>query len=189
MTKTLLWRQNGRDDVSNHQPHECLLNRLFRRRSNKTSKSALLALCEGNSPVTGEFPAQRASNAEHVSIWWRHHVVLKVMHNRVAIPLISLQLCCHDMEKICIILMNMNPIDLYKSHNALVPYPTMHHFEIPLVISVTSHGPRAVTWWRHGNAFQMVAIHEYRDDRNEEFHMLLISLSLDSRKWSFHHIV
>ena len=27
----------------------------------------------GNSPVTGEFPAQRASNAENVSIWWRHH--------------------------------------------------------------------------------------------------------------------
>ena len=23
--------------------------------------------------VTGEFPAQMASNAENVSIWWRHH--------------------------------------------------------------------------------------------------------------------
>ena len=22
---------------------------------------------------TGEFPAQRASNAENVPIWWRHH--------------------------------------------------------------------------------------------------------------------
>ena len=30
-------------------------------------------ICEGNSPVTGEFPTQRASNAENVSIWWRHH--------------------------------------------------------------------------------------------------------------------
>ena len=30
-------------------------------------------LCEGNPPVIGEFPAQRASNAENVSIWWRHH--------------------------------------------------------------------------------------------------------------------
>ena len=28
-----------------------------------------------NSPVTGEFlPAQRASNAENASIWWRHQV-------------------------------------------------------------------------------------------------------------------
>ena len=27
------------------------------------------------SPVTGEFPAQKASSAEKVSIWWRHHGV------------------------------------------------------------------------------------------------------------------
>ena len=32
-----------------------------------------LALCEGNSPVIGEFPTQRTSNAENVFIWWRHH--------------------------------------------------------------------------------------------------------------------
>ena len=43
---TLLWRHNGHDGVSNHQPYDCLL--------------------------TGEFPVQRASNAENVSIWWRH---------------------------------------------------------------------------------------------------------------------
>ena len=30
--------------------------------------------CAGNSPVTGEFPVQKASNAENVYIWWRHHV-------------------------------------------------------------------------------------------------------------------
>ena len=29
-----------------------------------------------NSPVTGEFPTQRASNAENISIWWRHHAIL-----------------------------------------------------------------------------------------------------------------
>ena len=34
----LRWRHNVRDSVSNHQPHDCLLNRLFRRRSKKTSK-------------------------------------------------------------------------------------------------------------------------------------------------------
>ena len=65
--------QYGRDGVSNHQPHNCLLNRLFRRISKKTSKLRVTGLCAGNSPVTGEFPAQRASNAENVSIWWRHH--------------------------------------------------------------------------------------------------------------------
>ena len=44
-----------------------------RRRSKKTSKLRVTGLCEGNSPVTCEFPAQRASNAENISIWWRHH--------------------------------------------------------------------------------------------------------------------
>ena len=38
-----------------------------------TSKLRATGLCAGNSPGTGEFPAQRASNAENVSIWWRHH--------------------------------------------------------------------------------------------------------------------
>ena len=71
---TLRWRHNGRDSVSNHQPLDCLLNRLFRRRSKKTSKLRVTGLCAGNLPGTGEFPAQMASNAENISIWWRHHV-------------------------------------------------------------------------------------------------------------------
>ena len=69
----LQWRHNERDGVLNHQPHECLFNHLFRRRSKKTSKLRVTGLCEGNSPVTGEFPAQRPGYAENVSIWWRHH--------------------------------------------------------------------------------------------------------------------
>ena len=46
-----------------------------RTRSRKTSKLRVTGLCEENLPLTGEFPAQRASNAENVSIWWRHHVM------------------------------------------------------------------------------------------------------------------
>ena len=72
---TLRWRHNGRDSVSNHQPRDCLLNRLFRHRSKKTSKLRVTGLCVGNSPGTGEFPAQMSSYAENVSIWWRHHDV------------------------------------------------------------------------------------------------------------------
>ena len=79
----LKWRHNERDGISNHQPHDCLLNRLFRRRSKKISKLRVTGLCEGNSPVTGEFPAQRASNAEIVSIWWRHHVAMTVSRVKV----------------------------------------------------------------------------------------------------------
>ena len=52
-SKTLQWRHNRRDGVSNHQPPECLLNRLFRRRSKKTSNIRVTGLCAGNSPVTG----------------------------------------------------------------------------------------------------------------------------------------
>ena len=68
----LPWRHNGHDSVSNHQPHHCLLNRLFGCRSKKTLKLRVTGLCVGNSPGTGDFPAQMASNAENVSIWWRH---------------------------------------------------------------------------------------------------------------------
>ena len=69
----LQWHHNGRDSVSNHQPQGCLLNRLFRRRSKKTLKLRVTGLRAENSPETGEFPAQMASNAENVSIWWRHN--------------------------------------------------------------------------------------------------------------------
>ena len=41
----------------------------------KTPKLRITGFCVWNSPVTGEFPAQMASNAENVSIWWRHHGV------------------------------------------------------------------------------------------------------------------
>ena len=43
--------------------------------SKKTSKLCVTGLCEGNSPVTGEFPAQRAGKAGNVSIWWRHRAL------------------------------------------------------------------------------------------------------------------
>ena len=49
---------------SNHQPYYCLLTRLFGSRSNDTFKLRVTSRCSGNAPVT--------SNAENVSIWWRH---------------------------------------------------------------------------------------------------------------------
>ena len=90
--ESLQWRHNERDSVSNHQTHDCLLKRLFRRRSKKTSKLRVTGLCVGNSPVTGEFPAQMTSYAENVSIWWRHHVYI------ISIWLLSRQpffTCCN----------------------------------------------------------------------------------------------
>ena len=52
----LQWCHNEHDGISNHWHLDCLLNPLFR--------------------LTGEFPAQRASNAENVSIWWRPFAVI-----------------------------------------------------------------------------------------------------------------
>ena len=75
--KALQWCHDWRDGVSNHQPHDCLLNGLFRRRSKKTPKLRVTGLCAEISPMTGEFLAQRANNAENVSIWWRHHGLLR----------------------------------------------------------------------------------------------------------------
>ena len=47
---SLLWRHNDHGGVSNHQPHGCLLTRLFRRRSKKLSKLRVTGICAGNSP-------------------------------------------------------------------------------------------------------------------------------------------
>ena len=50
MNPTLQWHPNGRDGVSNHQPHQCLLNCLFGHISKTTSKLRVSGLCAGNSP-------------------------------------------------------------------------------------------------------------------------------------------
>ena len=73
---TLQWRHNEHDGVSDHQPHDCLLNRLFMCRSRETWKFRATGLCAGNSPVTGKSHAQRAGNEEMfpfddvIMIWW-----------------------------------------------------------------------------------------------------------------------
>ena len=76
LTRPSQWRHNGRDSVSNHQPHDCLLNRLFRRRPKKTSKVRVTGLCAENSPG--------ASNAENVSIWWRHYAGKNSCENMIS---------------------------------------------------------------------------------------------------------
>ena len=105
--QTLQWRYNERDGVSNHRRLDSLFNRLFRRRLKKTSKLRVTGLCEGNSPVTGEFPAQRASNLENVSLWWRHHnricfvraisymMSIISIENFVYSQTLTMKLCCY----------------------------------------------------------------------------------------------
>ena len=65
---SLQWRHNEHDGVSNHQPHDCLLNRLFKAQIKENIKAPR------HWPLCGEFtghrwiPAQRTSNAENVSM-------------------------------------------------------------------------------------------------------------------------
>ena len=44
----------------------------------KHESSASLAFGAWISPVTGELPVQMASYAENVSIWWSHHVSIRI---------------------------------------------------------------------------------------------------------------
>ena len=81
----LPWRHNKRDGVSNHEPHDCLLKRLFGSRSKKTSKLRATGFCEWNSPATGDIPAQRVSNTENISIWYRHLEGWGLLHQDVVI--------------------------------------------------------------------------------------------------------
>ena len=71
---SLQWRHNGLHVVSNYKAHHCLLSRLFGRRSKKTSKlPPSLAFVRGNHRGPVNSPHKWPSNAENVSIWWRHH--------------------------------------------------------------------------------------------------------------------
>ena len=88
----LQWCHNDHDGVSNHQPHGCLLNRLFRRKSKKISKLRVTGLCVGNSsgpvnsPHKGPFTRKMfpfddviivhsfdSSDADNKT-WWHHQM-------------------------------------------------------------------------------------------------------------------
>ena len=112
---SLQWCHNESDGISSHQPHDCSLNRLFTKAIDAARWCFLRVngLCEGNSPVTGELPGQRTSNAENVSIWWRHHVeyISRIMH----------------MFFLFVAVWHWSIDQCHKSQNGPVPYPTMLH--------------------------------------------------------------
>ena len=116
-SSALRWRHNGRDSVSNHQPHDCLLNRLFRRRPKKTPKLRVTGLCVGKSPGTGEFPTQMVSYPIKVSIWWRHH-------GRDRQPVGLFALCCSSInDAVSVVSVN----SLWSSH-AIMRYRCGQHW-------------------------------------------------------------
>ena len=74
----LHWRQNG-CDASQITSLTIVYSTVYSGTDQrKKSKLWITGLCARNSPVTGEFPAQMASNTENVSIWWCHHASIFV---------------------------------------------------------------------------------------------------------------
>ena len=160
---SLQWRHNEQVGVSNRQRLDCLSNRLFRPRSKKTSKFRVTGLYEGNSPVSGKFPPQRASNAENVSIWWRHHVISRnsrYIAKRVLLFQHTTE--CHRIAQ------------FHKSQNAPVPYLTMLHSEQNAHISVL-----------HGALYYMELVHSGICElgQSKQWHQLNITPLLTH--WSY----
>ena len=144
----LQWRHNGRDGVSNHQPHHCLLNRLFRRRSKKTSQLRVSGLCVGNSPVTGEFPAQMASNAENVSIWWRHHVSVERKRSH-AYPEVGVTKASFVNFSVSTIFESAKvPVKFFAAHSYMTAAEQRRHLSYMNVVFSSQH-----VFWRCWNWF------------------------------------
>ena len=98
------------------------------RRPKKTLKLRVAGLCGGNSPVTREFPTQRASNAENVSTWWRHH--------GIALQLLSFggrdaSYDCHYDSEFHLYITESTEIALMSIHAIYLMILIFHHVNIP----------------------------------------------------------
>ena len=62
--------------VSNHQPHDCLLNRLFRRRSKKTSKLRVTGLCVGIPRTNGQPVTRKMFPFDDVIMLFMHWITI-----------------------------------------------------------------------------------------------------------------
>ena len=73
LSKSLLSVSHYNDVIMNKMAFRLFTQPFVQAQIKENIKVRVTDLCAVNSPVTGEFPAQRASNTENVSIWWRHH--------------------------------------------------------------------------------------------------------------------
>ena len=86
--KALGRRHYERNGVSNHRRLDGLLNRLLRRKSEKTSKIHVTVFCEGTLPVTGDFFSQRDSNPENFHLMtssWKLHISQRTPTKRTTV--------------------------------------------------------------------------------------------------------
>ena len=77
LPNSLQWHHKEHHSVSNHQLpmfYSVVYSGADLKKKNPP-KLRVTGLCAGNSPMISEFLARRASNAESISIWWRHHIL------------------------------------------------------------------------------------------------------------------
>ena len=106
---TLRWRHNGRDDVSHHQPHDCVLNRLFRRRSKKHQSSVSLAFMREIPRTLVHSPhkwpvTRKMFPFDDVIISLVAYALNTILPNTRIIGLIKSQHIPNNMHKICVLL-------------------------------------------------------------------------------------
>ena len=135
----LQWRHSERDGVSNHRRLDGLLKILFRRSWKKTLKLCVTCLCERKSPATGEFPSQRANNAEKVSIWWRHHIGVLCHRHGCSQQILATSRTSGACDDPCSIYGHERPC-----HDVTIPMMTSSHGNIlrvtsPLQVESTGH--------------------------------------------------
>ena len=175
----LHWCHNDHDGISNHQPHSCLLSRLFRRRSKKTSKLRVTGLCGGNSPgpvnsphkgpVTGKMfpfddiimgpaaPGEHGGMANHGS--W--HQTMVNFHFTMMILFVTIKTCNVHLIWSRIILL---PIDVTSSKSMRSSSQSMYtcmHDDIRIVDEYKQDTPKSNT--HVNNEFPMSILHKFEN--------------------------
>ena len=120
-------------------------------RSRKTAKLRVTGLCEGNSPVTGEFPAQRVGNAENVSSWWRHRVISGIPAERKEMLL--------NGGGPQIIDQSGSDIKMtYQKHNVTIDYTVGQEKEQPLPNGAKIKVQSILLWTRRSCRYRIIAL-------------------------------
>ena len=120
----LQWCHNERNWVSNHRGVSIVCSIVGSGEDlRKHQSSASLAIVGGIS----EFPTQKASSVENVSIWWRHHGVLNIYSQHLYYNFLKRSVCILTSISLMYTYIPCNPFDSVIS-NTLRPKRNRRHF-------------------------------------------------------------
>ena len=114
----LQWRHNGHDSVPNHQPHDCLFNRLFRRMSNKIQKLHGTGPCVGTVNFPHKWPVTRKMFPFDEVIMHYYNIVMHIHrkpHPQLHISILNLLVIYCDIFILYPILPIITPYKWFRS--------------------------------------------------------------------------